>query len=569
MLKFGKLFRGQKEKQEEKEEQKEVEAVLVEQEAPPPPPEIPAVEVKDELCQLWGRWRPRSLPPRLGLNGDRPLEDMLLSIPELERERLSISLKMNQEAKRRMREIEKQEASGEEASLPAECSCYVSRDKLLVWLFVFPPVGQGENLPISAAGKALHESKVVQGMDMAAMMNVTKEENYFQLIPVAFGTPAQEGKDGYVEELYPREITKEVKLMDDGTADYRSQNYVQIIEENDVICRIHPPVEGADGLKVDGTPIKAKSVRSAKVAKGLNTRLNEEGTELQAAVTGHLEFHRDAFQVQPVLEVPGDVDYSTGNINFPGDVHIKGNVREGFSVKAEGSVVVDGLVEAATVEAQGDLLITCGVVGDNHAILRSGGSIRTKYLENCEIYAENCVYADCIVTSHVFCDGSVSTMSGPGSIIGGNLTIGECLLARTLGARSGRETELSLGIRSCRKNTLEEVDQALADLEKQMEELDKDIAYLERRFADRPDEPRLEQARTDRTAMEWKKDELLQEKQAASVQQLDLDKCRIECETAYPVIKLTIDGHLWTINTTRKFYKVMYDKQTGELREIL
>lgn len=568
MLKFGKLFHGQKEKQEEKEKQKEI-VVTAPVEKKAPPPEIPSVEVKDELSKLWERWRPRSLPPRLYLNGGRPMEDMILSIPELERERLSVSLKLTQEAKRRLREIEKMETDGQTAVMPAECACFVSRDKLLVWLFVFPPVGEGEKLPISAAGKILHESNVVQGMDMEAMMDATKEENYFKLLPVAFGKPTKEGVDGYVEELYPREIVKEVKLADDGTADYRSQNYVQIIEENDVICRIHPPVEGESGIRVDGTPIKAKAVRPAKVAKGLNTRLNEEGTELQAAVTGHLEFNKGAFLVQPVLEVPGDVDYSTGNIDFPGDVHIKGNVRQGFSVRAEGAVVVDGLVEAATVEAKGDLLITCGVVGDNHAILRSEGNIRTKYLENCEIYAEKCVYADCIVTSHVFCDGSVSTMSGTGSIIGGNLTVGESLVARTLGARSGRETELCMGVRTCRKDSLEDVNAALDQLHKQMEEIDKDIAYLEQRFANQPDEPRLEQARTERIAMELKEDQLLQEKEEAAKQQLDLNKCRIECETAYPIIKLTIDGHVWTINTMRKFYKVMYDKQSGELREIL
>lgn len=568
MLKFGKFFRGQqKDEPQEQEVVKQPEQVEVKEEKMAP--DIPSLEVKDDLYILWQKWRPHTIPPRLKISGDRPLADMLLNIPELERERLRISLKMNQEAKKRVRDIQNMEAKGEVASLPAECRCYVSRDKLLAWLFVYPPVGDGEKLSAAAAGKVMQENHIVNGMDFSAAVSVAKEENYFKLIPVAFGVLAEEGKDGYVEELFAREIVKEVKLDENGTADYRIQNYVQIIEENQVICRIYPPVEGKEGLRLDGTPIKPKSVRAAKAPKGNNTKLNEDGTALLAAATGHLEYHNEAFQVNPVLDVPGDVDYSTGNIDFPGDVHIRGNVREGFSVKATGSVAVDGLVEAATVEADGDLLITCGVVGDNHALLRSKSNIRTKYLENCEIYAGGDIYADCIVTSRLFCDGSVSVMSGPGSIIGGTLTVGEGILARTLGARSGRETELCLGIRPSRKNTLAEIEQEMDKLRQEIERSDKDLAYLERRYSDRPDESRLVQAKADRKEMETKEAELMQRHEAASVQLLDLSKCRIECEMAYPVITVTIDGHVWTINSPRKFYKVIYDKSAGELREIL
>ena len=69
-----------------------------------------------------------------------------------------------------------------------------------------------------------------------------------------------------------------------------------------------------------------------------------------AARSGHLEFANNAFHVRPVLEIKGDVDYGTGNIDFNGDVHIFGDVREGFDVRATGTIIINGLVEAATVE---------------------------------------------------------------------------------------------------------------------------------------------------------------------------------------------------------------------------
>ena len=55
---------------------------------------------------------------------------------------------------------------------------------------------------------------------------------------------------------------------------------------------------------------------AATVPKGRNTVLSEDGTVLLAARTGRVEFNGRGFQVKPVLEIGGNVDYSTGNINL-------------------------------------------------------------------------------------------------------------------------------------------------------------------------------------------------------------------------------------------------------------
>ena len=54
----------------------------------------------------------------------------------------------------------------------------------------------------------------------------------------------------------------------------------------------------------------------------------------------------------PVLEISGDVGPATGNINFVGSM-VKGNVKSGFVITADGDVEVYGIVEAAKVEAGG------------------------------------------------------------------------------------------------------------------------------------------------------------------------------------------------------------------------
>ena len=51
------------------------------------------------------------------------------------------------------------------------------------------------------------------------------------MVPIAIGTPPVEGVSGSVTERYPREIAHEVKLDENGVADYRALNYVQVVEK--------------------------------------------------------------------------------------------------------------------------------------------------------------------------------------------------------------------------------------------------------------------------------------------------------------------------------------------------
>ena len=44
--------------------------------------------------------------------------------------------------------------------------------------------------------------------------------------------------------------------------------------------------------------------------------------------------------------------YNTGNIDYQGDVHIHGDVRGTFTVKATGNITIDGLVEAAYIPGE-------------------------------------------------------------------------------------------------------------------------------------------------------------------------------------------------------------------------
>lgn len=525
-------------------------------------------ELKGALLEVWYKWTGDYSPPALSLITGKSAEDLHMDEQALERERVRLMVQLEHDAKRRLQHIEQVEKN-EGQSLDAFCQIYISRDKMAAWCFVFPPYGPNGKMRGESVGFALEQSGVTTGIDSGSMVTIFNEPLYFKLVPIAIGTPSVKGLDGKVIEKYPREIPMEVKVDENGIADYRTGNYVQVIEKNAVICDIDPPQPGAAGLQVDGKVVEAKLVKAAKIPAGSNTAVTEDGRHLIATREGHLEFSHGLFHVRPLLEINGDVDYSTGNIDFPGDVHIKGDVRENFTVRANGAITVDGMVEAATIEAGKDLIITRGVVGDNRALLKSGGCVRVKYLENCVVYAAKQVFADCIMNSRIFSDDAISVMSGRGSIIGGALTAAYTIKARMIGAQSGRRTELRLGVLPYVQNEIQDIEGDLSDIHNEQSELDRELAYLEKSQGLQGVSEKMAKARMRRSVLGMKELQLKKRKEQLEPMEPDLSLCRMECDVIYPITSLTVNDTSWTARQIIKPCKVVYDFKTEELKELL
>ena len=407
--------------------------------------------MEGNLLALWRRWAGEELHPSLLLTKNLDPERIQLDPEQMEWEAEKAAVKLEQDARQRLRRIEDAEKKDEPITLDAQCSIYISRNKMVAWAFLFPPVGEGGNFGASEIGKAMQDNHITSGIDAQMLVQIMQKKPYFELLPIAIGTPVIQGTEGSIHEYFAKELPFEVKIDEDGVADYKASNYVRQIMKGDVICDITLPMQGTEGMQVDGKAAKPRQIRNLKIPKGKNTELTEDGLHLIASIDGDLEYRNGVFEISPILVIPGDVDYKVGNINFNGDIRIKGDVRENFTVTATGAVIVDGLVEAACINAGGDLLITRGVVGDNRASIKSGGSIRVKFLENCVAYARESVYADCIMNSEIYSDNSINVLSGRGSVIGGSLTAAERIRARMIGAQSGRRTELTLGVLSAGK----------------------------------------------------------------------------------------------------------------------
>ncbi len=552
-----------------------------------------SIEVRGTLLEAWRKWQPGDEPRFISLMGDGHGCAIPLGERELGLERVRLSAKLERDAKDYVRELDRLEekklkleaqaalaAAGEGEApqtkvedLPGVktvCKVYVSTNGVVAWMLLFPPTENAPALDMTTIAAALEEQKVTTGIEPSVLTYIFQNHPYYTLIPVACGTPVQEGENGRVIEHYPRQLNRSVKLDEKGVADYRAMNYMQIIREGDVICDIIPPKPGTAGSRIDGATIEPQPVKPASVTVGPNTVLSEDGTKLLAAKEGHLEYDGSKFCVKLILDIPSDVDYNTGNIDYHGDVHIRGDVRGTFVVKATGNVTIDGLVEAATVEAGGDVLISCGILGDGNAVIKSGGNIRAKYLENCVAYAGKSVFADCIISSQVYSDESVQVTSGRGTIIGGTIVAAQSVKSRMVGTESGRKTEIELGTLTYVKAERGIDSTELKSLMDELAALERDIAFLKKRQRMSEDEekenPRLEAAFTRKAAVCAQIEDLTTRQQELEELRPDLARCRFECSTVYPPTMLNIGGAIWKFEEVKNSCVGIFNKETGEIK---
>lgn len=502
--------------------------------------------------------------PRLCMDEDGVLP---AEVVQAERERLKTLLmakcaaRLRQTKRKPKKNAKKKEEEGEEEDqliLDAQPCFFFSADKLYAWGIVFPPVGYGMEVSRDMLYRSLAENGILYGVNTRLIDRLPMDrEKYFTLFLAAVGKPAFDGTNGNIVDSFPREPVRVLEVDEFDRVDYTALNLIHNVKQGQEICRLIKPTEGEPGRTVLDTEIPAKAGQSVPLPKGRNTEISEDGTLLLASIAGDVEFTGRSFQVKPVLEIPGNVDFSTGNINFLGDINIRGDVLSGFTVRAMGNIQVGGVVEAgSSVEAGGDLIVVKGILGDGSTIIRAHRSIFSKYIENSTIYVRENLQTDCIVNSRVYSDGEVLVLSGRGTIIGGRIWAAKRINALTVGARSECRTSVMLGGLPCTNFEYELVQRELKILEMEMEKLECQL--------DTTGKPGLlEKTRMKLSVAELKLKQLESELADIRIEAEESNTGRLECGIAYPGTEISFGDE--TIRLRHEHRKCAASMVKGEI----
>lgn len=323
----------------------------------------------------------------------------------------------------------------------------VSPDKMQCEIIFLPSKNGGKRMTMSDIRGVIKENRITMGIDEELLEKLETTRIPEAPYVIAAGRKTENGEHGRIEYFFETEsVGYKPKELEDGSLDYMNLNLFQVATKGMVLARIYPPTLGIDGYSVMGDVVRATPGKPVLSPVGKNVTLSEDGTEVTANVEGQIVFQNKKINVNPVLEIRGNVDNSTGNINFLGTVVVKGNILSGFSVTTSGDIECEGVVEGAFLTCDGDIWIKGGVQGMEKAILKAQGSVTAKFIENATVVAGVDVNADSIMRSNVKCSGSLNLQGRRGQIIGGSAKVLHMITASVIGSQLEASTEVQAGL---------------------------------------------------------------------------------------------------------------------------
>ena len=282
------------------------------------------------------------------------------------------------------------------------------------------------------------------------------------LIPVAAGMFPKQAVDASVEFSIAHE-SQSGTVSKDGSINLRERSGFPSVAEGDLLATTIPPVLGTPGSTVKGREIDVVGPDLIELVAGDNVRIEEAGEvqRIYSEINGGVSVQKSekmaddvttiqyTLSARDVAQIAGNVDYDTGNINYNGNVEIKGTILSGFSVKATGDVaVLESVENAVEIEAGGTVTVKQGIVGEKTKIVAKGG-VEAKFIQDARIVAGGDVVADSYIRTANVQTETVVNVTGGGSssgIIGGETWALNAIVSKNIGAEGTTSTLVCVGV---------------------------------------------------------------------------------------------------------------------------
>ena len=357
----------------------------------------------------------------------------------------------------------------------------ISLDQTEVY-FKFLRLDPGAELSSSELRDLLDEAGIVYGVNAGSIKNLAEKIGSGELEVgeanhlVAKGKPAQHGEDGRIEFLVnPSAEDVFFDVDSDDVIDYKNNNLITNVTEEQHLATLLKPTDPEDGVDVFGQTIEARVGNPMKIKLGTN--MVSDNDRIYSTCSGRFIQEGDTLLVSPVYVVREDVGYRVGNINFIGKVEAQKDILDDFSVFAKEGIEVNGIVGAATIESDGDIILNGGMNGKGKGFLRSQGNVEAKYLNEVTVVSWRDISVQkSIINSIVKTKGKVESQHG--SVIGGEVTALMGVDIGSVGSDLGVITTLVAGQDYELKDRMKAYESQLLEIGQEVDRIDRIIGPI-------------------------------------------------------------------------------------------
>lgn len=360
-------------------------------------------------------------------------------------------------------------------------SVEVSMDEMTCSIIATAPMSEGGELQADYIERQLEKQNITIGINEEKISAFVDKPVYGIPYVVAEGIKPVDGHDAYIKYNFETDRSKiRIKESASGQVNFKELNLIQNVVEGQPLAQKMLAERGKSGKTLYGRYLEAKNGKDIPIPLGKNVKLDTDGRTIVATCNGQVLLSGSKINVEPVMEVES-VNIKTGNITFLGTVIVKGNVDDGFNVKASGNIEVYGTVGNSQIEADGDIIVSLGIMGRDEGTVKCGRSLWAKFIQNTTVEVEeNVIVADGIINSNVTCNKRIILQGKRAAIIGGHLFATEEINAKSIGSNGGgSETVLEVGFDPRKKQRLDDLQARQAEVQHELEEVNLNMSTLE------------------------------------------------------------------------------------------
>ena len=336
----------------------------------------------------------------------------------------------------------------------------LSEDLMSAWLTLKPAQG-GRAIGVEVQDE-LRDQGICYGI-LKDELDAALAQGHCDRLLIARGEPAQSGTPAWFDVLFDQHDRVSDVISENARIKYRDLSHLLLVQTDDPLMRLHPPVQGRNGKDIMGKVVFPEPLPELAFGQDLQgTKADKNDPNLLLADRpGQPVEVKDGVMVNPVITVK-NVDLTTGKIMFDGTLHVEADIKIGMSVKVTGDVIVGGMVESAEIIAGGNVAIKGGIIGrlekktgtqnlaDGAARVQCSGSVQAQFMENVHVEAGNAIlitqnarHCELIAKNEVIvCKPGGRT----GQIIGGRTQAGLLVQSDILGTNLATKTKIQVGV---------------------------------------------------------------------------------------------------------------------------
>ncbi|ABX40860.1 DUF342 domain-containing protein [Lachnoclostridium phytofermentans] len=353
-------------------------------------------------------------------------------------------------------------------------------DKMEAYITLYAPVGK-DRYTKEMIYEILRFHHVIYGIDEEVVNKLCEKPCYGKEILIAKGKEEVDGKDGYFVYFFDTRVDTKPRILEDGSVDYFAMTRIVTVSQGEIIVRYHKAIQGSNGIDVCGSIRYGNIGRDLPPLKGKGFKLSDDRLIYTALITGKIEVSEGRITISNVLEIKENIDYLQGDIYFKGDLMIYGDISSGKVVESEGSIVVRGHVEGATIRAGKNVILENGMQGAGKGSITCGGSISGKFFEQVEMKAKENITANTIMNCTMTAGNEIIVTGRRGILLGGSAYAGRKITASIIGNHTHINTELVVGVRRSFHRKFAYLERKISELKERLSQVEAAIAMINER----------------------------------------------------------------------------------------